>query len=76
MPPPQPDPGLTPVNINYVWGMSDTAPQTWVSPAGWLAGLLIGMPLLLFVPTHVLLERMMPKALREAAEPTPVGANA
>ena len=29
------DPGLTPVNINYVWGMSDTAAQTWM-PA-WLS---------------------------------------
>src|SRR5262245_37450599 len=30
MPPPRPDPGLAPVNINYVWGMSDLAPQPWV----------------------------------------------
>ena len=32
MPPPMPNPGLTPVNINYVWGLSDTAAQTWVPP--------------------------------------------
>ena len=32
MPPPIPNAGLTPVNINYVWGPSDTAAQTWVSP--------------------------------------------
>src|SRR5438477_3368157 len=35
MPPPRPDPGLTPVHINYVWGPSDYAPQTWVSPWVW-----------------------------------------
>jgi hypothetical protein len=61
MPPPNPNPGLTPVNINYVWGMSDHAPQTWVSPGAWLAGLIIGMPLLLFAPVHFLLMRFMPK---------------
>jgi hypothetical protein len=61
MPPPNPDPGLTPVNINYVWGLSDYAAQNWVSPAVWLIGLMIGLPLLLFVPTHFLLLRFAPK---------------
>ena len=37
MPPPHPDPGLTPVNINYVWGLSDNVAQNFVPPAG-LAG--------------------------------------
>ena len=62
MPPPNPNPGLTPVNINYVWGPSDDAAQTWVHPNVWLAGLMIGMPLLLFLPTHLLLKRFMPRA--------------
>jgi hypothetical protein len=62
MPPPTPHPGLTPVNINYVWGMSDHAAQTWVPPWVWLTGLLIGMPLLVFVPTHFILMRVMPRA--------------
>ena len=39
MPPPDPNAGLTPVNINYVWGPSDAAAQTWVSPCVWLVGL-------------------------------------
>lgn len=64
MPPPNPDPGLTPVNINYVWGLSDYAAQNWVSPAEWLIGLMIGLPLLLFVPTHFLLLRLAPKSPR------------
>lgn len=64
MPPPQPDPGLTPVNINYVWGPSDHAPQNWVSPGVWVAGLMIGLPALLFAPVHFLLARTMPKAPR------------
>ena len=66
MPPPNPEPGLTPVNINYVWGPSDYAAQSWVSPAVWLIGLMIGSPLLLFVPTHFLLLRFAPKLERLA----------
>jgi len=61
MPPPRPNPGLTPVNINYVWGMDDTAAQTWVSPYVWLAALMIGLPLV-FAATHFLLVRFAPKA--------------
>ena len=61
MRPPTPHPGLTPVNINYVWGMSDHLAQTWVPPFVWLTGLLLGLPLLVFAPTHYLLSRMMPK---------------
>jgi hypothetical protein len=64
MPPPRPDPGLTPVNINYVWGMSDTAAQQWMPPAVWVAGLIVLLPVLLYVPVHFLLRRSMPKPVR------------
>ena len=64
MPPPRPDPGLTPVNINYVWGMSDTVAQTWMPPAAWVAGLIVLLPLLLYAPVHFLLRRVMPKPVR------------
>jgi hypothetical protein len=62
MPPPTPNPGLHPVNINYVWGMSDYAAQTWVPPYVWFAGQLIGLPLLAYAPAHFVLVRMMPDA--------------
>ena len=62
MPPSNPNPGLTPVNINYVWGFNDHAAQTWMPPGVWLAAMMIGVPLLLCVPIHVLLLRLMPKA--------------
>lgn len=62
MPPPTPHPGLIPVNINYVWGMDDRAAQTWVPPYVWLAGLLVGLPLIVFAPTHYVLARLAPKA--------------
>jgi hypothetical protein len=61
MPPPDPNAGLVPVNINYVWGPSDDAPQSWVPPHVWLAGIMIGAPLLLFLPVHLLLSRYAPK---------------
>ena len=60
MPPPRPDPGLTPVNINYVWGMSDHAAQTMVPAWAWLTALVIGLPLLVWWPTHRLLIRLVP----------------
>jgi len=61
MPPPTPNPGLTPVNIDYVWGMGDTASQTLVPPYVWLAGLLLGLPIFVFAPTHYVLTRIVPK---------------
>ena len=61
MPPPNPNPGLTPVNINYVWGPSDTAAQTFVHPYVWFAGMMIGLPLILFWPAHLILARYAPK---------------
>ena len=64
MPPPRPDPGLTPVNIDYVWGLSDTAPQHWMPPLAWLIGLMIVLPLVLYWPVHLLLRRSMPKPMR------------
>jgi hypothetical protein len=68
MPRPRPDPGLTPVNINYVWGLSDNFPQHWVPAAVWLAGLIFGLPILIYAPTHLLLARIMPQTIRKRAE--------
>ncbi len=62
MPPSQSNPGLTPVNINMVYGFSDRAPQTLVRPLVWFLGLLIGLPILVYWPTHLLLSAFMPPA--------------
>jgi len=64
MPPPDPNAGLTPVNINYVWGLNDSEPQTWVTPAVWVIGMMVLMPAVFFAPVHFLLARVMPKAPR------------
>jgi hypothetical protein len=57
MPPPMTNPGNAAVNINYVYGLSDTTRQTWMPSLAWLATLMIALPALLFVPTHLILQR-------------------
>jgi hypothetical protein len=64
MPPPRPNPGLEPVNIDYVYGFSDTEAQHWLPPNLWVIGLMILMPIILFIPPHLLLRRFMPKPVR------------
>ena len=48
-----------PVNVNYVYGMSDDKPQEWMPPLAWFAVMMTGLPLLFFLPTHLLLNRLM-----------------
>jgi hypothetical protein len=62
LPPPTASPGLVPVNVNYVWGMSDHAAQTFVPAWAWLAGQFAGLPLIACAPTHFVLARFMPEA--------------
>ncbi len=54
---------LLPRNVNYVFGLDDAKPQTWIESSGvylitWMAALV----LLVFVPTHFALRRFAPKA--------------
>ena len=46
MPPPNPNAGLTPVNINYVWGLNDAAAQTWMPAWLWVIGMMVLMPII------------------------------
>ena len=62
MPPSQPDPGMTPVNINMVHGFSDRTPQTMMPPLAWFFTLLIGLPVRVYWPTHLFLKAIMPQA--------------
>jgi len=51
------NPGL-PVNINYVYGIrDDQPPQQWMPPLAWLAMLMVSFPLVIYLPTHVLLAK-------------------
>ncbi|MFH5805949.1 hypothetical protein [Alienimonas sp. DA493] len=60
---------LTPQNVNYVFGPSETAPQTWVPPLVWFGGLLVGLPLLVFAPTHFALRALCVDATPQTGVP-------
>jgi hypothetical protein len=53
-PAPADNPNL-PVNIDYVYGLSDAEAQHWMPPLAWLAFMMIALPLLFFLPTHFIL---------------------
>ncbi|MEZ6089763.1 MAG: hypothetical protein R3C05_17390 [Pirellulaceae bacterium] len=44
-----------PHNVNYVFGLDDKQAQTWMPPAAWLGCLMVGLPLLVYLPTHLAL---------------------
>jgi len=48
---------LTPVNVDYVHGLSDTVAQTWMPGWLWFGLLLAGLPVLIFMPTHWVLRK-------------------
>jgi hypothetical protein len=66
MPAPPAPPGTPdlPVNINYVYGPNDEQPQTWMPPLAWLALLMVAMPAVIYVPTHLVLRTVAPAAPR------------
>jgi hypothetical protein len=49
---PRLDPNM-PVNINYVFGMSERG-QDWIEPDWYFTGLVVVMPLGIFLPSHLL----------------------
>jgi hypothetical protein len=54
-PPAPPDRPLQPVNINYVYGFSAKAPQTWIPQNAYVALMMAVLVAGIFVPTHLLL---------------------
>jgi hypothetical protein len=50
-----------PVNINYVYGLSDATAQTWMPSWAWLSLLMIGLPTLVWLPTHLVLRKFVRK---------------
>jgi hypothetical protein len=49
-------------NINYVFGTSETTPQTQMPPLAWLAMLICVIPAAMYLPTHLILSRTTPRA--------------
>lgn len=59
-----------PVNINHVFGFSDHAPQSWMPAWAWLLTLMLGLPLLIWWPTHLAFGRFFKTASSEkSAQP-------
>jgi hypothetical protein len=58
-PAPASNPGL-PVNVNYVYGINDAAPQTWMPANAFFGLLLAALPALIWTPSHLLLKRLFP----------------
>lgn len=59
-PAPAANPNL-PVNINYVYGMSEKGPQTWMPQNAFFALLLVALPLVIYLPTHWILDKVFHK---------------
>ena len=51
-----------PVNVNYVYGFSDSAPQTQLSPNIYFGLIVLLLPILVYFPTHALLCWTTPQA--------------
>lgn len=60
-PAPADSPNL-PVNVNYVYGLSDEAPQQWLPPPAYVALLMVALPLVAYLPTHLVLARWFAQA--------------
>ena len=52
----------TPRNVNYVFGMDDSQPQTWLSAELYLASWMIGLLAAFFIPTHITLKKLFQRA--------------
>ncbi len=61
LPGPTPNGGLTPVNVDYVFGMSETVAQNWMPGWTWLLMLMAALPTLLFAPVHFVFARISPR---------------
>jgi hypothetical protein len=53
-PAPADQPNL-PVNVDYVYGPSDDKPQEWMPPLAWLAFMFASLPIVFFIPAHLIL---------------------
>ncbi len=62
-PVPADNPAL-PVNINYVYGLSDQVAQTWMPEPVWFVLLQVMLVFLVFLPSHWVLKRVCHPALK------------
>lgn len=60
-PPPSPVRPHAAVNINYVYGLHDEAPQTWMAPGLWVLTVLGVNVVGIYLPSHLVLQRLIRK---------------
>ncbi len=48
------------VNINYVHGLSYEKPQTGMPPMVWLTSMIVGFPLVFYLPLHLIFGHFFP----------------
>ena len=58
-PAPSNNPNLA-VNINYVHGLGYEKPQTWLPPMVWLGSMIVGFPLVFYLPAHLAYRSLAP----------------
>lgn len=58
----------TPRNVNYVFGMDDAKPQTWMSQELYLVTWMALLTILVYLPTHLLLKKICPTPEQAAAK--------
>jgi hypothetical protein len=61
-PPPPPEHPNYAVNLNYVHGLSDQKAQSVMPAALWVGIMLVGFPLVFYLPTHLALSKWFPAA--------------
>src|SRR5262249_17518996 len=61
-PAPSDNPNL-PVNINYVYGLSDKQPQDWMPQWLYFALLVVVLPVVSRLPTHLVLQKVFRPAM-------------
>lgn len=54
------------VNVNYVFGLGEEVAQTWMPELAWLSLLLVGLPTLIYLPTHLALKKFFRPATTSA----------
>lgn len=57
------------VNINYVYGMDDAHPQTFMAPELWMLLMMAMLVVVLYIPTHLILRRIYAPAVVQIRHP-------
>ena len=57
-----------PRNVNYVFGLDDAQPQTWMSSELYLVAWIALLTIVVFVPTHFVLKKICPTPEQAAAK--------